>query len=300
MTAKRELVRRVASTLPRRATVAVYPDHPFLLEPPDILAAQNGQLTSIFVLTAADKPGVGRNSYARYLLARLALPPHATHVMVMEDPGSLDDDEFEPVDDIKSVDGPQFRWVPERRPSRWNEATDTLRQPHFERFAEAWKAGPRARLSRITRPTSGRSTTSIWLSSANWANGVVGDGSIQHELPINETISQHQSGSRLSWRPVVSPDGERLQLTRTATGAASELRAGLTTACRAVVTVDYGLRLGPSGLAETASMVAGPGAYLPTHEIRLGQRRARRVFDVDRPFRSAAFAGFDLSEMPLR
>jgi hypothetical protein len=294
-------VRRVVESLPPRATVAVYPDHPFLLEPPEILVGQNGELAGIFVLTARDRPGTGRNSFARYLLARLALPEHATLVIAAEDIDLIGYTKFAAVDDIRPADQTPFRWPSDRRPSRWNEAVENIRWPHFERFADTWKSGADAQHARLTRQRKGRSTTTMWLQGLPAAR----DASTRTPRDVRIAIPDDDRGRQpgreraQSWRPVVAPDGERLALERTPTDRPSDLRIGLALACRSAVSVDYGLGLGLDGLSETASALESAAAYLPTHLISVGDRPSGRRFDVDRPLRSAAFVGFDLSTVSV-
>ena len=87
---RRALVHRVATELPGDATEALHPNHPYLMRPPEIVAAYRGVLYAMFVLARGEAFGRGRHSVARHLLARLALPPDTVFVACIENPEDAD------------------------------------------------------------------------------------------------------------------------------------------------------------------------------------------------------------------
>jgi len=155
---RRELIRTVLARLPSTATTVAYPDHPFLLEPPDILSARNGALTAMFILGRRERIGSGRHSLARYLLTRFALPRHATVILLTEDLNTVDIGGDGPVDAVRPVDGNRLRLDAEPLQNLWNIATEELRQAHFDRFSEAWESEVRTREEVQGRRSYGVST----------------------------------------------------------------------------------------------------------------------------------------------
>jgi hypothetical protein len=69
--------------LPTGFIVAVGPDHPLLLRASDLLIGGRGLMTALFLPTAAERrnPSLLKT---RFVLNRLALPPHTRHILVAE------------------------------------------------------------------------------------------------------------------------------------------------------------------------------------------------------------------------
>lgn len=78
---RNEVSRALRRSLDTDAVIVSGPDHPLLVEAPDILVAEKGGLVAVYFPKAAEYSNPQR-LYTRLVLARLALPPQTRHVLV--------------------------------------------------------------------------------------------------------------------------------------------------------------------------------------------------------------------------
>lgn len=77
----REVVKALARQLEDGLTVSISPDHPYLLQGPDVLAGGNGKMLAIFVMKTVEQRAPV-HLMVRAVLSRLALPAHTIFVLV--------------------------------------------------------------------------------------------------------------------------------------------------------------------------------------------------------------------------
>lgn len=77
------IAKSVSEEIPSTYLVAPAPDHPLLIEGPDLLIGGEGNLVAVFIAKSAERRSPLRLS-VRFVLSRFALPPHARHVFVSE------------------------------------------------------------------------------------------------------------------------------------------------------------------------------------------------------------------------
>jgi hypothetical protein len=80
---RRVLFQDLARKLPSGFIISRNPDHPFLLQGPDLLIGGQGKITAIFLPSAAERRNEQRLR-ARYALNRVALPAHTKCLLVVD------------------------------------------------------------------------------------------------------------------------------------------------------------------------------------------------------------------------
>ena len=260
----------MADSLPRDATAVVYPDHPYLLQPPDILVGRRGQLTAVFLLSDDEHLGRGRHRLARYLLCRLALPAHTAFLVIANDLDAADDGGVGVADYAARPYERRLKLPAEPANSLWNDLVDGLRSLHLERFAENWDvaASPDAIFSG-QRARPGRSTFAMNLGAQRQLTSRYLDVAQDHLVlgSIDYQTAAHQ-------------------------------KASISTANLVATQLDYGLDTALDGLVRTANVLRSNDAHLATHVGYVPRHASGRGFDPDRPARAAAFAGFRVDPRP--
>jgi len=264
------MVRAVVRRLPPRATTVVYPDHPYLLQPPEILVGHRGAMTAIFLLGDGERLGTGRHVLARYLLCRFALPAHAVFLVIATRPDLAEAAaDAEVADKVVSARARPLTGSEERLDSRWNVVIDELRGVHLARFAEAWATPVRLRDEMVQRDRPGWSTLAMNIDDHHWPR------------------SRHLDVS-----------AGRLVLGRLEDRSAAQQWAAVSSASLAAARLDYGLELGVNGLHRTAGLLRGRDAHLANHVGLVPLRPPGRAFDPEKFMRAAAFAGFSPALRP--
>lgn len=258
---QRDLVRGLITSLPPHARAVMYPDHPLLVRGPDVLANIGGDLVAYFVYSGRGQRPGSPSGYARTLLSRLALPDGATFVLVLNDEDAVvnsDTDLFDAIQvGISQRGKPRNHW--ESIGDRAASAVEGLRRFHMRRFASAWGtrgagSGPRAFKSPPTSSIRDRTSRS---------------------LPIGFDLDS-KSGH------IYAPEPRRANR-RNLTRWAAQLTA-------TAVDVDYDQSL--ESLEETVSALRSHRAHLPIHYAPTESLAIGRVQDVYKPYRAAAFAGY--------
>lgn len=138
---RRDLVQALCRSTPDQDNIVAYPDHPFLVRGPDVLARDDEGLVAYFVYASGDpRPGLSAGR-ARTLLSRLALPKNTEFVLVCEPPTrELSDGDVELFDAIRygvtTVQSHRSRLEPSGYAPRGIVAE--LRPFHMRRFGDAW------------------------------------------------------------------------------------------------------------------------------------------------------------------
>lgn len=78
---RRETASRMRERLPSAFATVLAPDHPLLLRGPDVLVGGEGVLTAVYIPGVVERERSQDNLRTRYILSRLALPPHTRHVL---------------------------------------------------------------------------------------------------------------------------------------------------------------------------------------------------------------------------
>lgn len=261
---RRDFVYSLVDSLSRPGQAVAYPDHPLLLRGPDVLASVEGTLVAYFVHAGGGPRPDSATEQSRYLLARLALPREAQLVLAIPnhvEPGLAE---------VALVD-----WLQTGPPtsghvrSSWQPAddqaanlVDRLRRFHDRRFADAWTAS--------SRPTNQE------------------QGPSQQRAPTSAR-GGHPAALDREW---LSVDNGVIyaQLAHARTRATLVRR--LQALIAAAVELDYGLRWGRAGLADTLGMLTSGDRYLALHHAYVADGGHRsRAFDALKPYRAAAFAG---------
>jgi len=264
---RREWIRTFADSLPRSADVVTYPDHPFLLRGPDILAGRRGALTAYFLISPQRQ---GRhNLTTRLLLSQLALPGNTAFCVVDQSDWDYIDELGGLVDEIdRSRNRSRTALVAPRRATR--DAVDFLRPIQFERFAETW--------ARMTRVTQGPQREVRGVSTAS---------ALRRDEPAT-------LGSSRAIEPMLEPDevGPPQRSVRSRTSYA----AAISREVQKAVVEDFGLSRDPYGFRDAAGLIASGDAYL---EIREPDSTfdfvPARTSDSLKPARAAAFAGVQVN-----
>ncbi|WP_224961808.1 hypothetical protein [Geomonas subterranea] len=114
--------------------IAVNPDHPYLLSPPDLLLGRNGKLLAVYE-PHREELSEPNSLLARLALSRLALPAHCQHILVVDEDGtSLGsvDNSFDKV--IESVDTRKIPTIIEDRTRLDSAILREVKETHFLRF----------------------------------------------------------------------------------------------------------------------------------------------------------------------
>lgn len=144
-------------------TTVVRPDHPFLVNGPDVLVGGRGKLIALFVPTSSEA-GDGEQLMARVGLTRLALPSHATCILVVPR-ASGDGSAVLPEETALTFHGivrgeelGSLRAVVEDppRPDWISDVPVSLRTRHFQRAAQLLQISEQAGM-RTREQTGGRS-----------------------------------------------------------------------------------------------------------------------------------------------
>jgi hypothetical protein len=85
---RQDIAQMLRKELPDSYIVVPAPDHPLLIEAPDVLVGGDAGLTAIFTPKRSERRRPDRLA-VRFILCRLALPAHTRHILVLEGP---DDD----------------------------------------------------------------------------------------------------------------------------------------------------------------------------------------------------------------
>jgi hypothetical protein len=261
---RRELIERVLTGLPAGSDPIAYPDHPFLLQGPDVLALTNGSLTAYFVFAERARR-LTANFLSNVVLSRLALPRDTGFVLILGEEARLGEHDWQLFEQVVEVPKRRDLRIPAERTDEPLSAQiiEPLMRPHYERFAQAWAstAGNR-RLSRRMpgEPTSAR--------------------------PLRD----HPPRARY----VEFRDGE-FTLPQPDPASRQSIRTLLSKATRIAVRADYWLDLGVPGIGEVAQLVRSQQGYLALHRNQMPLPTETHQFDALKPFRAAAFAGFATS-----
>jgi hypothetical protein len=259
---RRDLVRELFRSMPDRENAVAYPDHPHLIRGPDVLARVDDRLVAYFIYAdGGTKPG-SRTGRALTLLSRLALPEGTAFVLV-------DASTYRTLDnsDLDLFDGVQHTASTRNELSTDWEALDDwpatlvrrLRPFHLRRFADAWAT--RA-YDAPERNQPGVPTSKLRSSKAGNFGGDLDQHDGRLYAPLDEVPDRRALSRRVS----------RL----------------VTTA----VEYDYSTSL--DSLEVTVGALISRDAYLPLHQATAPLRTTNRVFDVLKPYRAAAFAGFHM------
>jgi hypothetical protein len=258
---RRELIERVLTGLPASSDSVAYPDHPLLLQAPDILASVNGTLTAFFVLDQRVRRLPAR-VLSNVVLSRLALPRGTNFVLILGEDASIRSSDSTLFEEVVEISGKRYRRIPLGRMSESASAElmEPLRRPHDERFAQAWASTARRRA--VPHRTYGE-PTSVRVFRTH---------------PPRVSYMDFQNG----------------QFILTAPGPASRtsVRQLLSNSAHVAVQTDYWLDLGVPGLAEVAQLIRSRNAHLALHKSWVPLPSEAHQFDALKPFRAAAFAGF--------
>jgi hypothetical protein len=147
------------------------------------------------------------------------------------------------------------------------ELADSLRFFHHERYTEAWALTTK-RWHR-KRKTPGEPSSSYAMTGAGPSAGYSSfdNGSIYFSPP--------DSTGPADWRV---------------------LRPSLSSATNIAARYDYGLTRGIEGLSEVSRLANSSDIHLALHHSRLNVAARTSTFDAMKPFRAAAFAGFETKD----
>jgi hypothetical protein len=148
LVSRRDLIERVLAGLPASSDSVALPDHPLLLQGPDVLASVRNVLTAYFIL---DRPThrLPIKVLSNVVLSRLALPRETNFVLVLGEGADIRDNDTEAFEEVVEMSGNRSPRTPAGRmnESRGAELMELLRRPHDERFARAWASTARRRES---------------------------------------------------------------------------------------------------------------------------------------------------------
>ena len=260
---RRDLIERVLAGLPASSDSVAYPDHPLLIRGPDILASINSRLTAYFILDQRVRRLPPR-LLSNVVLSRLALPRQTNCVLILGDGASIRDNDSEVFEEVAEISAKQVGGIPvgRMRESWGAEVMESLRKPHNERFGRAWASTAQRRDARhgvSDRPTSIRE--------------------FETNLPRTRSRFMDFDNGRFILSPPSPDSGIRT-------------RDLLDRATHIAVQTDYWLDLGVVGIGEVAQVMRSQDTYLALHESRLPLPTEVHKFDVLKPFRAVAFAGF--------
>jgi hypothetical protein len=257
-------LRKIIEALPRGAEYVTSPDHPLLLRNPAVLASVRGALTAYFVVGGSSVSAVDD----RIMLARLALPVGTRMVVAAEGFASdVHSDSYLSDEIVEISPDRKLPRVPSGRLRRSDSAelVDDVRGEHHLRFAEAWAATRSAAQSgESVRERGGRSTAALSL--------------------------EIESRPRLFARRHMVTDG--LVVDEPAVLNRARLGQRMSAAIENAVHLDYGLSRGLEGVRRSSDLLSSRDAHLALHHYFLSEVPSTRAFDVFRPLRAAAFAGF--------
>jgi hypothetical protein len=258
--ARAELIRNVLTGLPTGADAVPFPDHPLLLRGPDILASIDGVLTAYFVFNRSM-----RQIVPDVVLSRLALPVGTRFILAQDTSARISDNDWSFFDEvIAQSDGEDMETVAGsslRQDSA--QAIDSVRGFHHERFSDAWATTTR-RWHR-KRKTPGEPTSAYGMIQGQYGT---------------RYMDFHRG--QFIFEPPQSADWRRI-------------RPSFYSAATAAIRTDYNLGRGMPGLEEISRLTVSGNAHLALHRGWLPTRTEGNAFDVYKPFRAAAFAGFAVS-----
>lgn len=243
------------ASLPTQASSVSFPDHPLLLRGPDVLASIDGALMAYFVLSRSMHQMI-----SDVVLTRLALPAETRFILVSDVPLSPDDEVISFFEEVVLTGmGQREAQVSNVARADGTQLLESLRVLHHERFADAW-ATTTGRWHR-RRKTPGE-PSSLFSSGIGWNRRYMDfhDGEFIFSPP-----------PQASWRSITP---------------------SLHYATISAVRADYNLGSGITGLAELSRLAEAGTTHLALHRGRLPSRAPVDTFDVLKPFRAAAFAGF--------
>jgi hypothetical protein len=253
-----ELVRTLVAGLPARSDFVDSPDHPLLLQGPDVLALIDGGLTAYFLIGQQI-----RRIASRVVLSRFAFPPGTSFVAVLDRQVPLEGEYSELFEEVVHINDRGAGHVPagRMRQSPGSELADSLRFFHHERYAEAWALTTK-RWHR-KRKTPGEPSSLYAMTEAGPSARYVDfdNGSIFFSPP-----------DTADWRV---------------------LRPSLSSVTDIAARYDYGLTRGMEGLSEVSRLANSSVTHLALHHSRLNVAARSSTFDAMKPFRAAAFAGFE-------
>lgn len=257
----------------------------------------------MFVVQSSEVLGHGRHAFGRYLLNRLALPDNAVFVAALEDPSDVDSISSELFDVILPVTKTRpGRLSDEPMGAAWQTTVESLRSAHVERFGAIWPLD-RSSLNKRFRRYAGKHTTasismanrpshrahSQYVSFASQRHFVLDaptQGSRQQQMALVSAAALTAVEADYGLIPTTEADGEP----RYSTIDVPELSPGRGPLRRR--------RTQPHEEPPT-DRVAGYGqllnhgdAVLALHQAYLPIAGAVRAFDIEKPLRAAAFAGF--------
>ncbi|MEV6060363.1 hypothetical protein AB0L62_10175 [Nocardia asteroides] len=275
----RELVRRLLESMPDRDNAVAYPDHPFLVRGPDLLANDGTGLLAYFVYSSSASRPATPSGRARTLLSRLALPDDTTFVLVI-----ATKDLPLAVGDVELFDAWQFgveHAGHHRRQLQFTgwpgkEIVRELRPFHTERFGSAWavQAG--------TAEGYTNANELPWPTSRKF-DGAAGEAG----FPISVLGSE----DRLPPLPAgLAFDNGHLYARFTTLLSRGTLMRRMARIVTAAVNLDY--RPSPQHLEDAVALLRGRRAHLPIHYGAGPKPVSSTAFDVLKPYRAAAFAGF--------
>lgn len=215
--------------LPASSFVA-YPDHPLLLNGPDLLTVTTG-LTAYYVVS--QRPG---SIIPRALLARLALPPATSHIALVDPSANFAYDNLALFEEVLELQprGRQRLPTGQINESEAAEYANILRPFHNARYAEAWAVTTNRR--HRGRMTSGEPTS---------AHALTGPRRLSRFTDL-------ERDGHLIFAPPESVEWRRLS-------------PSLTAVTNLATRYDYNISHGVEGLAETADLVLRSDAHLPLH-----------------------------------
>lgn len=252
-----DVVKAVVESLPARSASVTSPDHPLLLRGPDVLALINERLTAYFAIGQRT-----RQISPRVLLSRLAFPSETSFVAVLDQFVTINGEYaalFEEVVELPSAGTFSLPGGAMRR-SAGSETIDSLRYFHHERYAEAWAITTRRWHRRRKTPGEPSSVYAMLEARPVARYTSIDDGSFYFDPP-----------NTVSWK-TLSPS--------------------LSSVTNVATQYDYNLIRGISGLSEISRLANSSGAHLALHHSRMSRVARPSGFDLLKPYRAAAFAGF--------
>ena len=278
---RRELIRSLMAGLPAGSDCVSYPDHPLLLRGPDVLASYRDTLTAYFVVAQRSRK-IASTVLPNVLLSRLALPWSTSFVLVLTESAGLSVEESWLFEEVVLIPKGGSLTVPIGRMANsvGGEVLEPLRIPHHERFAEAWAPATRGR--RFIRSTPGE-PTSLYAMADELTS--LGDVEAPHSI---------------GWRPDNMRDAQYMDFEQGKfffsppdSAAGNRLRALVSDATNVAVSADFGLDAGVGGLSAVSRLAQSGDAHLELHYSRIHIGSEVQGFDIIKPLRSAAFAGFE-------
>jgi hypothetical protein len=241
------------------------PGPPLLVRSPHILAASRGQLTAIYLWSTRNQFGSPR-ALAEVLLARLALPPATRIVLAVGEHQPVEKPNWAGFfDDVISTKRRRSSKFPVRGSvaDEIAEAVEPLRDPHYERFAEAW--------------------TSLTLTNRRRRRDLPG-------RPTSELLVER----RRPQAPHLDVRGNRLILAIPREARRGQVNAWISAVVAETTRVDYLIDEGMAGVMEVSLMLRHRDAHLELHQARVPLPTSLRTFDSYKAVRSAAFAGYEV------